>query len=223
MNPAATWRAMRHRPDLSVAVTTLLALLAWDASALDRSLIEPFASASGFAWRHHWLTQQVIHDGGRGLAMAVLAVLAVNVWRPWSPRLRRAEVGRALAATVVCLLAVPTFKRFSTTSCPWDQSAWGGVAQWVSHWSWGVADGGPGHCFPSGHAVAAFAFLSGFFLLRDAHPRAARLWLTAVLAVGTVFGAAQMVRGAHYASHTMWSAWLCWVICAVALARRQTA
>ena len=37
----------------------------------------------------------------------------------------------------------------------------------VSHWAWGVFDGGAGHCFPSGHAAGAFCFLSGYFLLRS--------------------------------------------------------
>jgi membrane-associated PAP2 superfamily phosphatase len=33
--------------------------------------------------------------------------------------------------------------------------------------------------------------------------------------MGAVFGWAQMVRGAHFPSHTMWSAWVCWVLCAL--------
>ena len=75
---------------------------------------------------------------------------------------------------LLCVLVVPALKRLSSTSCPWDLALFGGVARHLSHWRWGVADGGAGHCFPSGHAVAAFAFISGWFALRSHDPRAAR-------------------------------------------------
>ena len=37
-----------------------------------------------------------------------------------------------------------------------------------------MADGGGGRCFPSGHAVAAFAFFGLFFFWRDFNPARAR-------------------------------------------------
>jgi membrane-associated PAP2 superfamily phosphatase len=117
---------------------------------------------------------------------------------------------------LLAVVAVPAIKRFSLTSCPWDLAQFGGVAQYVSHWRFGVADGGGGHCFPSGHAVAAFGFFGLYFLWRGHDARKARLWLAAVLVVGLLFGTAQLARGAHYPSHTLWSAWLCWVICVAA-------
>jgi membrane-associated PAP2 superfamily phosphatase len=96
------------------------------------------------------------------------------------------------------------------------------VARYVSHWSFGVSDGGPGHCFPSGHATAGFAFVSLYFLFRRWRPPAAPWVLLAVCGIGLLFGWAQMVRGAHYPSHTLWSAWLCWTFCAIvdAVSRR---
>lgn len=114
------------------------------------------------------------------------------------------------------LLATSLLKNASSTSCPWELSEFGGVARYVSHWQWGVVDGGEGSCFPAGHASAAFCFLSGYLALRHTAPHAARLWLAARLAAGALIGLAQQVRGAHYLSHTLWTTWLCWV---VALAR----
>ena len=63
--------------------------------------------------------------------------------------------------------------------------------------------------------MSAFALLSGWFALRGSRPALARAWLLAVLLAGLAFGAAQMLRGAHYASHTLWTAWFCWLICAL--------
>ncbi len=203
------------RLDLLIAGLALLLLLAWDLSGLDLPAARPFGSADGFAWRDHFLTSRVMHDGGRWFGFAVLAVLVANVWRPLWPGLTRRQRLVGLGSTVLCLLVVPAIKQFSPTSCPWDLSEFGGVAQHVSHWRFGVPDGGPGHCFPSGHAIAAFAFFGGYFMLRERHPRAAGLWLAGVLLLGAAFGAAQLARGAHFPSHTLWSAWLCWVLCAL--------
>lgn len=145
-------------------------------------------------------------------------LLAGLVWRAWRCPPDDALGARArwgtLGAVLLNLVAVPAFKRASATSCPWDLAEFGGSAQWVSHWSWGVLDGGPGHCFPSGHAVAAFCFLALYFAWRDVRPAVARRWLWAVLAFGALFGAAQVLRGAHYVSHVAWSAWVCWALSA---------
>jgi membrane-associated PAP2 superfamily phosphatase len=203
------------RADALITAAGLLLLLAWDASGLDLALIQAVGTSSGFAWRDAWWTSRVLHDGGRLLGWLVLAGLILNIWRPWWTGPGRRERVTWVLITLVCLLLVPTLKRVSATSCPWDLQVFGGVAAYVSHWQFGVADGGPGHCFPSGHAVAAFAFISGWFALRSHAPQAARWWLAGVLALGALFGAAQMVRGAHYASHTLWSAWICWTACAV--------
>jgi membrane-associated PAP2 superfamily phosphatase len=112
------------------------------------------------------------------------------------------------------LATVPALKRTATTSCPWDLAQFGGSARYVPHWDWGVLDLGPGHCFPSGHAVAGFAFLALYFAWRAHHPRRARGLLWTALATGLAFGAAQVLRGAHYVSHVAWSAWLCWTLSA---------
>ena len=56
---------------------------------------------------------------------------------------------------------------------------------------------------------AAFSFLAGYFALRQAHPVAAWCWLASVVVLGAVFGAGQTLRGAHYPSHTLWTAWIC--------------
>lgn len=90
----------------------------------------------------------------------------------------------------------------------------GRSAQYLSHWRWpGTGDGGSGHCFPAGHASAGFSFVSGWFAFRRAgQRRLAGRWLGAALAAGLLLGLAQQARGAHFMSHTLWSAWLCWAV-----------
>ena len=116
-----------------------------------------------------------------------------------------------LALSVLAAIAVSTLvKRISSSSCPWDLAEFGGVARYVSHWSWGVWDGGAGHCFPAGHASAGLGFVAGWFVLRRTAAHLAAAWLWTALAVGVLLGLSQQLRGAHYLSHTLWSAWLCW-------------
>lgn len=220
--PTATDRGWR-RQDLLVTTLALLALLLWDFSGADLPLSRLFGDHEGFAWRAHWFTDTVLHDGGRWLGGVLLGALLLNLVRPWTPALTTPERWAWAATTVALLLLVPALKRFSLSSCPYELAEFGGVAQYISHWRWGVADGGPGHCFPSGHATSALAFVGGFFALRQRHPQAARWWLAAVLALGALYGWAQLARGAHFASHTLWSAWLCWTGALLGLGRQTVA
>ena len=203
-----TWRRY-----LGWTLAALLAVLAWDASALDLPLARAFGSARGFALTHDWWLQEVLHTGARQAAWALVLLLAVMVWRPLGPlrALPRADRAGLLAGLLLAALAVQLLKRASATSCPWDLVEFGGTAHYVSHWRWGVADGG-GHCFPAGHASTAFSFVAGWFWLRPWAPRAARAWLALTLLAGALFGAVQMARGAHYLSHVLWAGWTCWLV-----------
>ena len=218
------------RRDLRSTGLALLALLAWDASGADLAASRLFGSLQGFAWRDSTWASTGLHDGGRLGAWLLLLALLITAWRTAAQPVRapdRATRWRWMGVMLLCVLAVPALKRLSSTSCPWDLAEFGGVARYVSHWALGRQDGGAGHCFPSGHAVAAFAFFGLYFQWRDVDARRARLWLGAVLAAGLLFGTAQLARGAHYPSHTLWSAWLCWSLSAAAAAlfemRRQPA
>ena len=204
----------RGARDALIAAFASVALLGWEASGLDLWAARLYGSAAGFALRDDWLASRVLHDGGRLLGWIVLGAMLLDAAWLKIAGPGRAERLRAIAATLLCLLTVPLLKRASRTSCPWDLLEFGGSARYVPHWMLGSVDGGPGHCFPSGHAVAAFAFISGYFLFRSTRPALARVWLAAVLSAGFVYGWAQLARGAHYPSHTLWSAWLCWCICA---------
>lgn len=213
------------RRDLVITAAAALLLLLWDVSAADLWVARQIGTGTGFPWRDAWLTRHLLHDGGRWLAGAVLAGLAWRAWRcPPTDRLGARRRWMALGGVLLNLIVVPTFKRFSDTSCPYDTAEFGGTARFVSHWAWGVLDGGPGHCFPSGHAVAAFCFLALYFAWRDTSPALARRWLWAVMVAGALFGAAQVLRGAHYVSHVAWSAWICWALAAAldALSRRRS-
>jgi len=197
---------------------TLLAavpLLLWDAGRGDWRLAYWMGGAQGFPLIDGFWTREVLHLGVRRALwpFAVLLVLAIAFGRGVFAHLPR---GRRLQLILVPLFAsgaVALLKSFSLSSCPWDLADFGGQARYASHWlGWFVADGGAGRCFPAGHASTGFAFVGGWFALREHNARLAKVWLLAALGVGLTLGVAQQLRGAHFMSHTLWTAWLCWCV-----------
>lgn len=192
-------------------LASLALVLAWEASGLDLWLARLMSTPAGFAARDHVLLTTVLHDGARNVSAALLLGLVVSLWRPWGVlrRLSRGQRLWLLAAVAGSMLLVSLIKRLSATSCPWDLAGFGGGLPYVPHWLPGRTDGGPGHCFPAGHASAGFAWVAGYFAW-PAGSAPARRWLAAALVTGFVLGLAQQLRGAHFMSHTLWTAWLCW-------------
>lgn len=216
MNPISQPSGASPKRLFVYGLGALLLLLAWDFSGLDLPMARWFGSASGFALEANWFWRGVLHAPMRNLGWVLELGLLVGMFRPFGvlkalPAARRAQ----LALTpLVALLVVSEIKLHSHTSCPWDLKEFGGMATYISHWAWGVRDGGSGGCFPAGHASTGFAFVGGFFAFRMARPVLARRWLAVALLVGLGLGLAQQVRGAHYMSHTLWTAWLCWAVAA---------
>jgi membrane-associated PAP2 superfamily phosphatase len=208
----ATFRTTQN--DLIWTILALGLLVAWDASGLDLLLARPWAGSQGFPLRDNWLLSSVLHEDARRAAWLPALWLLAGIWKPTGVlrRLSRSQRVQWAGTTLLALAAISLLKYVSYTSCPWDLAEFGGHASWVSHWAWGMRDGGPGRCFPAGHASAAFAFVSGYFALRGVSPAQARAWLIGALLAGLVLGGAQQLRGAHFMSHTLWTGWLCWTI-----------
>ncbi len=195
----------------------------WDLGGLDLAVMRLIGTTTGFPLQHMWVLERVLHEGVRQASTGLF--LLIVVWAVWPARwntarlsamnLPRRERWAVLSLVVLSLIAVNLIKNASLTSCPWDLRTFGGPAVYVSHWSWGLADGGTGRCFPGGHASSAFAFLGLClpWLMPPAGTQRRRSvgmrWLLAVMVLGAVAGTVQTVRGAHYPSHTLWTLVIC--------------
>ena len=205
----AAWRRLPERVLLGLLCITLL----WDVLGLDLQVSGLFGSVSGFAARDQWLWSVWGHDR-LGLLFRV-ALLALLTWAllGWPIRLEVRKRWLLAINVVLALLLVGLMKRSSLVSCPWDLGVFGGVADWVSHWRVGVSDGGPGRCFPGGHASGALGFIGLAWPLLDHSEMPRRRqggWLLAgVLMAGALASLVQLVRGAHPVSHFFWTALLC--------------
>ncbi len=144
--------------------------------------------------------------------VACIALAAVSTWvpllRPW----RRALLVFCVMAICSAVL-IAIMKNASVHACPWDLAMYGGHAQWFPLFDRVNIGTVPGRCWPGGHASGGFALIAGYFALREQRPAWARGILILGLALGTVMGAVQMARGAHFLSHNLWSLWLVWAIC----------
>jgi membrane-associated PAP2 superfamily phosphatase len=212
----------RFKQDIWLSLIGLLLVLVWDGFNtlfdLDLWVSSQFADTSGFWLRDSFWMSLLLHRDGKYLSEILVVFLLINVVYPLHPtQTQHNRVWRfyLALATILVSFSISIIKYMSLSSCPWDLKLFGGVAQYVSHWSWGVRDGGAGRCFPSGHASAAFAFFTVYFCLRTEHPNFARRSLYVVFCFGFLFGMAQVLRGAHYVSHVLWSAWFCWVFSAL--------
>jgi membrane-associated PAP2 superfamily phosphatase len=201
--------------DFACTLGALFLLLLWEWAGQDMAMAAWFGTPAGFALRDNALFDGVFHRWPHHLAWVVLFVLIAQIWWPigFFKTLPRRNLIFSVVSIILAIFLIQVFKRVSPTSCPWDVSAFGGAAQHLPHWRalllrW--SDGGGGHCFPAGGASSGFAFLAAYPFLRPHASRLARYWLAAALIAGFIIGIAQQMRGAHFMSHTLWTAWLCW-------------
>jgi membrane-associated PAP2 superfamily phosphatase len=199
----------------------LVAVLLWDVSGFDRTVIAWYGSAQGFYWKdHYWLTE-ILHVGARRVCVALALYCVVAIWLPlgwWRLATQRQRVW--LACNVwLCAIGIAALKSVSLTSCPWDLAEFGAKGMYVWHFAsqLGVssglgmsADGGPGRCFPSGHASSFFSFLPAFWLITIFNAQRAKRLLAFWCVAGLALSWIQVMRGAHYPSHLLWTMWLCW-------------
>jgi membrane-associated PAP2 superfamily phosphatase len=207
-SPARPWGA---------TLLALGAVAAWDASGLDLQLAQAMGGQAQFPLRDAWLLASLVHRACAWVSWTFLLILCMGIIYPAGPlrplelRVRIQLVATPLAAALVIWL----LKHFSATSCPWDLGLYGGTAPYAWHWS-ARSDGGPGHCFPAGHAAYGFVFIAGYFAFRNHRPRLAFMWLAGSLAAGFAIGIVQQLRGAHFMSHTLWTGLLCWIVALMA-------
>lgn len=202
-----------------LVLAPLLALL-FEATPIDRVLIDMYYDAArhSFPLRDDLFLQGVMHSGTKllviGIAFAMVGAYLLSFllpeWAPYRRRLLWIVGGMAGGSLMVSLL-----KHGSALHCPWDLADYGGYAPFH-----GLFDSLPrgtaaGRCFPGGHASGGFALMSFYFGLRDTHQRAARMLLAAGFMTGMVMGWSQMMRGAHFLSHNIWSAWVVWMFLAL--------
>ncbi|HWA28033.1 MAG TPA: phosphatase PAP2 family protein [Lacunisphaera sp.] len=174
--------------------------------------------------QQHWrvdarnaLGRLVFYNGPKAVIILVAVAVLVLALAParWRARLQFAR--RDLWVALLTLVAVPALAGLgkSTTNvfCPSEIRRYGGEVPYVKLCSPYPENDRPlarGHCFPAGHASGGFALLGLMWLRRT------RGWKLGGLALGLGtgwwMGGYQMLKGAHYLSHTVVTMLLAWII-----------
>ncbi len=162
----------------------------------------------------------VFYNGPKAIIFVIGAALLALAFGParWRDRLRFGRRGLFLA--ILTLTTVPALaglgKELTNTFCPSEIRRYGGDVPYVKLCSPYPDDDRPprrGHCFPAGHASGGFALLGLAWL------RPSRRWcvggIVAGLGVGWWMGSYQMLKGAHYLSHTLTTMLLAWIVALV--------
>jgi membrane-associated PAP2 superfamily phosphatase len=164
---------------------------------------------------HSWLTNELLHTGGRWTIRAMLALglacwIATYVERDWRA-LRRPTAFFAIA-TLLSIGTVGWLKTLTNVDCPWDLAPFGGRFPYVELFAHRPDALRIGRCFPAAHASSGYSLLALYFVFRERHALLAKLGLGVGLLAGLAFGLAQQARGAHFVSHDLWSLFLVWTI-----------
>lgn len=193
-----------------------VAALAMRWSGSDFWLADVIYRLEGGRWAlsDHYLTRAILHDGAKTVGRVVISgLLLTALISGWHPRLRTWQ--RPLWYLVVAMggsvALVGWVKRSGWGLCPWDMIRYGGD-QPVGFAYFAPLPGqtDTGHCFPAGHSAGGFALLALYFVLLQVRPRWARWGLAPGLGCGLLLGFDQQLRGAHFLSHDLWTAALCW-------------
>ncbi len=188
-----------------------VAVLLLARSGLDQRISALFYSPEqrAFPLRDAWMFAVLGHSALKYAAVALWCALLLAAAAV--PRWRRIALHAWLGMTLTAI-AVGGLRELSSHSCPWDLAQFGGSAQWFPLLAQLPADPGPGRCLPAAHASSGFALFALYFALRDTRPRLARAALALAWFLGLVAGGVQIARGAHFASHALWTAWIAWAL-----------
>jgi membrane-associated PAP2 superfamily phosphatase len=202
----------------------LLPLLAFAATAwlleitpIDAMLADWLYQLQGGEWRFkdHWLTQNILHDGGLYLIEALYSSVLIGfglsfVYTP----LRRYRYGLLwlFITLILCPVVVSALKHLTHVDCPWDLARYGGLRPYIRTFEAHPGTFPYGQCFPSSHASSAFAFVALYFFAYRYHPRYRWLGLGTGIVMGALYGFDQQLRGAHFLSHDVWALAVCWFI-----------
>jgi len=114
---------------------------------------------------------------------------------------------------ILVLLIAGNIKKFTNIKCPNQLNIYNGNYEYTKLFEDRLEDGKIGKCFPAGHAVTGYSLFVLFFTIANKTKRSIIFFL--VFIVGSVLGLYQMLKGAHFLSHTIISSITCFIIAAL--------
>ena len=195
-------------------------IILFELTELDLGLQDHFYDADARRWvmdADNAAGRLVFYNGPKILIILTAITVLTLAAGPARWRDKAGFARRDLWVAVLTLVTVPALagvgKNTTNTFCPSEIRRYGGDVPYIKLCEPYPDDDRParkGHCFPAGHASGGFALLGLMWLRRS---RAWRLGGLALgLGAGWWMGGYQMLKGAHYLSHTVVTMLVAWVI-----------
>jgi len=203
---------------LFFGATLVMAIYLFEITNLDLMIQDCFFNFETSKWiidKRDPLLKLIFYSGPKKMIIAGGGVILVFYVFSWKKK-RRAKHRRAflhiLLALVVVPLVIASLKQVTNMYCPAQMDLYDGSHPYIKlfePYPEGTAPCKPGKCFPAGHASAGFALMILWYALRS--KRKKWIGLVSGIAAGWTMGLYQMMKGAHFMSHTvvtMISAWI---------------
>jgi membrane-associated PAP2 superfamily phosphatase len=169
-------------------------------------LIHPWIDSAGkFPLKNNWFLVEINHKLIKHLVIGFFVIILLSWIASFKFDQLKAfkwQLGYLFWVSVLSTVLIGLLKSHSAHACPWsmtESTAFGYV------WDFSATQG---HCFPGGHASTGFSLLTGFFVFRKSNPKIAYFFLCLGLVLGFITGWGQMMRGAHFLSHNLWTGWI---------------
>ena len=195
-------------------------VLLWSIATLFN--LDRFLATQLFGWEHHrWLFkhsqmfEHVLHPLQRDLStvawLIALVAWCVSLRRPSMAACRK-PLGYLVLSVLLSTTLVAVIKSHTNMDCPWDLNGLGGSRPYIPLFTARPAWLPHNACFPAGHASAGYAWLSLYFFFLMS--RSAWRWhgLAIGAGAGLFFGITQQLRGAHFFTHDLTTAAICWFV-----------
>ncbi|WP_425917154.1 phosphatase PAP2 family protein [Acinetobacter sp. TSRC1-2] len=178
--------------------------------SLDLALIHPWISESGqFLLRDNWYLAELNHRYVKDLIILVYIIFFI-IWlasfKVEKLRPLRWSYGYFFGMVILSTSIIGLLKSQSAHACPWNITI---PTSQGFFWNFSATKG---HCFPGGHASIGFALMAGYAVFRLSNKKRAYFFLVSGCILGFAMGWAQMMRGAHFLSHNLWTAWVIWLV-----------
>ena len=172
------------------------------------------ANKGVFPWDRTWFGRDLMHGYVKNVIVWVgYLIIGATLIDVLVPIKRLTSIGRArlrivaLSAVLEPLL-ITTLKQSSNMHCPWGIDRFGGSHPFLRLLDVVPEAWSAGHCFPAGHASTAMWLSALAVLWLPNNPRRAALVFLAGIGAGFTLGWVQQMRGQHFLTHTLWTAWL---------------
>lgn len=201
------------------AVAAAFALAAIQYTNLDIRIADHFYDPRSGHWigTNTWWASTLLHDGARWM-MRAIAFAALLCWmvgyRLGASQKQRRDAAFLALSIVVSTTLVGFLKTVTNVDCPWDLSRYGGEMPMLPWFAPRPGNLPHAQCFPGAHSASGFSLMCLYFLFGPPYSRKRWIGFAIGLAMGMTFSFAQQVRGAHFLSHDVMSAGLCWIVVA---------